>query len=137
MIFVMLFASLAPGISHALVSVTGNPSFTQKICVSKGSNAVVTQIVIKVKTTMGHALFTEFNSEQSLQTSNLHTVENHFAHCPFCANLHLDASLAKPHDLIVAKLAIEAQKADAHIILNGFLQPHFTPPSQAPPQNPT
>lgn len=128
-IFVMLFASLAPTISHALVSFTGNPSFTQKICASNG-----TKILIEVKTTMGRAILTALDSEQTAKNSNPQTAENHFEHCPFCAKLHMDAALPKPHDLIVAKLVIEAQKADAHARLNGFLQTHFTPPSQAPPQ---
>lgn len=129
MIFMMLFAVLAPTISHALVQYTGNPSFTQKICASNGA-----KIVIEVKTTMGRALFTTLDSEQTLKNSNPQTAENHFEHCPFCTNLHMDAALAKPHDLIIAKLVIEAQKADAHARLNGFLQTHFSPPSQAPPQ---
>ena len=127
---VMVFASLAPTVSHALVLFTGNQAFTQQICTSNG-----TKVVIQVKTTMGQQLATELTLNPSFtnQTSP-ESIEKHFEHCPFCTNLHMDVVLAKPHDLILAKLAIDAQKADIHEKLNGFFQAHFTPPSQAPPQ---
>lgn len=78
---VMLFASLAPTISHALVSFTGNPSFSQKICASNGRI-----ITIQVKTTIGKQLATELNTIPLSTSPKSQTAENHFEHCPFCLN---------------------------------------------------
>jgi hypothetical protein len=83
---VMVFASLAPTVSHALVSLTGNQSFTQKICTSNGS-----KVVIQVKTTMGKQLATELTLNP-VNSAKPQTAENHFEHCPFCLN-HTTAAL--------------------------------------------
>ena len=129
----MLFASLAPTVSHALVSMTGNSGFTQQICTTNAQGE--TTIVLQVKTTMGKQLATALTIKtDAVNAQDSHSVVSHFEHCPFCTNLHIDAVIAKPHDLIVAKLAIEAQKIATETKLNGLFQAHFIPPSQAPPQ---
>jgi hypothetical protein len=74
-IAVMVFASLAPTVSHALVSFTGNTSFSQKVCTISGNT-----IVIQVKTTLGKQLATALPVKGTAQQS----AENHFEHCPFC-----------------------------------------------------
>lgn len=76
---VMLFASLAPSVSHALAQVTGERSFIQEVCNSKGE-----KVVIQVTTTMGKQLTTEFSISKNSDKSN--TAEHHFKHCPFCLN---------------------------------------------------
>ena len=130
---VMLFASLAPTVSHALASFTGNTGFTQRICTTNAQGEAT--IVLQVKTTMGQQLSTALTIKaDALNVQDSQSINSHFEHCPFCTNLHVDALIAKPHDLIVAQLAIEAQKIATETKLNGFFQAHFLPPSQAPPQ---
>jgi len=131
----MVFASLSPAVSHALALFTGNQSFTQQICTSNGTIKQAPVLVIQVKTTMGQQLSTELILQPSFtnQTSQ-ESIEKHFEHCPFCTNMYMEATLPKAHDLIVEKLAIEAQKILVNTKLNGFFQTHFLPPRQAPPQ---
>jgi len=76
---VMLFASIAPSVSHALAKVAGERSFIQEVCNSKGE-----KVVIQVTTTMGKQLSTEFPVSKDSNKSN--TAEHHFKHCPFCLN---------------------------------------------------
>lgn len=78
---VMLFVSFAPTISHGLVVLTGNPSFSQSIC---GSNGRV--IRIQVKTIMGKQIVAEFTKTLLTTSPKSQTADNHFAHCPFCLN---------------------------------------------------
>lgn len=123
---VMVFASLAPTVSHALVSVTGNKAFTQQICTSNGS-----KVVIQVKTTMGKQLATELAIAGK---SASQTTENHFEHCPFCVNPHSTAYLPEANDLIIQTLAAEAQTIAEQAVVAVAFQPYLTPPSHAPPQ---
>lgn len=123
---VMVFASLAPTVSHALVNLTGNKAFTQQICTSNGS-----KVIIQVKTTMGKQLATEL----AIATKTTpQTTENHFEHCPFCVNPHSTAYLPKTNDLIIQTLEVEAQRVAEHAVIAVAFQPYLTPPSQAPPQ---
>lgn len=124
---VMVFASLAPTVSHALVTLTGNKAFTQQICTSNG-----TKVVIQVKTTMGQQLATELTLNSNLPKPQ--TTENHFEHCPFCTNPHSTVDLPKASDLIIQTLAVEAQKIAEQAVVAVAFQPYLTPPSQAPPQ---
>jgi len=89
---VMIFASLAPTVSHALALFTGNQSFTQKICISNGTDKQNSVVVIQVKTTMGQKLATEISLKPTFtnQTAPA-SIEKHFEHCPFC--LHYMAAL--------------------------------------------
>lgn len=121
----MVFASLAPTVSHALVNLTGNKAFTQQICTSNGA-----KVVIQVKTTMGKQLATELPIAGK---STSQTTENHFEHCPFCANPH-NTALPKTNDLIIQALESEAHTIAEHAVVAVAFQPYLTPPSQAPPQ---
>lgn len=123
---VMVFASVAPTVSHALVSLTGNKAFTQQICTSNGA-----KVVIQVKTTMGKQLATELTIANK-PTSQ--TTEDHFEHCPFCANPHSTVYLPKANDLIIQTLEAEAQTIAEHAVVAVAFQPYLSPPSQAPPQ---
>ena len=131
MMAVMVFASLAPAVSHALVNLTGNQSFNPKICTSNGSLIEKPIVVIQVKTTMGKRLLTEL----SVATNPVpQAAENHFEHCPFCANPQSANFLPKTTDLIIQTLEVEAQTiAERNVVAVAF-QPYHTPPSQAPPQ---
>ena len=123
----MVFASLAPTVSHALVNLTGNKAFTQQVCTSNG-----TKVVIQVKTTMGKQLATELTL--SSIPSKPQTAQNHFEHCPFCVNPHSTAYLPKANDLIIQTLEVEAHALAEHAVVAVAFQPYLTPPSQAPPQ---
>lgn len=122
---VMLFASFAPTISHALVLFTGNQSFTQQICSSDGKT-----VTIQVKTTMGKQLATAI---PLTATQAVDSFEQHFKHCPFCKELQAQAVIPSLQLPILAKL-----EAEAHRIVRST-KPVFVPnlslppPSQAPP----
>jgi hypothetical protein len=123
-LMVMIFASLAPAVSHALVSFTGNQSFSQRICTTGGST-----IVIKVKTTLGKQLATEL----PLKNFPKQSAESHFEHCPFCANPQTAYALPSLNALIIETLEAEAQNIAEHAKPLVAFQPFLTPPSQAPP----
>ncbi|MBA3696462.1 MAG: DUF2946 domain-containing protein [Methylotenera sp.] len=126
---VMVFASLAPAISHALASVTGNKSFTQKICTTNG-----TKVVIQVKTSMGQQLSTQLTIKPDLKNlADSQTAENHFEHCPFCANPQTAYTLPSLNALIVQTLDAQAQAIAEQAVPNVVFRPYLTPPSQAPP----
>ncbi len=121
---VMIFASLAPAVSHALVSFTGNPSFTQKICTTSGN-----PILIQVKTTLGQQLATEL----PVKGLPKQTAENHFEHCPFCLSHGANALLTSSHSNIeftsFGKFYFQAEYT-APVLLALHLSDH---PSRAPP----
>lgn len=75
-LFAIVFASLAPSVSHALAAQQGINSFAQEICSSDGK-----KITIQVVTTKGQLLQTglETQSDRSPVTITLH-----LNHCPFC-----------------------------------------------------
>jgi Protein of unknown function (DUF2946) len=125
-LFAIVFASLAPTISHALESTNG-VAFGQEVCAANGQ-----KITIQVLTTKGQQLATEFTA----QTSNDKTptgIQHHLQHCPFCANPSTDAALEAPHTPIIAILTAQAQQVSA---ITQTVLPRFSalpPPAQAPP----
>ena len=121
---VMVFASLAPSISQALVTFTGNQSFSQKICTTSGNS-----IVIQVKTTLGQQLATEL----PIKSFPKQTAENHFEHCPFCANPQTAYALPSLNALIIQTLEAEAQTIAEYVTPLVTFQPYLIPRSQAPP----
>jgi len=121
---VMVFASFAPSISQALVTFTGDQSFSQKICTTSGNT-----IVIQVKTTLGKQLATEL----PIKSLPKQTAENHFEHCPFCANPQTAYALPSLNALIIQTLEAEAQTIAEHAAPLVTFQPFLSPPSQAPP----
>lgn len=76
-LFAIVFASLAPSISHALAAQQGINSFAQEICSSDGK-----KITIQVVTTKGQQLQTGLDAQSS---SSPLTVSLHLNHCPFCS----------------------------------------------------
>lgn len=131
-LFAIVFASLAPSISHALAAQQGLNTFAQEVCTSDGK-----KITIQVATTQGRQLATEFNTNQlSAKPSNNKTptgIQHHLQHCPFCANPSTDAAIQAPHAPIVTLLAMQAEKLSAvtPIVLSCFYT--LPPPAQAPP----
>jgi Protein of unknown function (DUF2946) len=126
-LFAIIFASLAPSISHALAAQQGVNSFTQEVCSTNGK-----KITIQVITTKGQQLsaqFTAKNNSESLPK----TINHHLEHCPFCANPSTDAVLEAPHAPIIAILEVQAQHIAA---VSQVVLPRFSalpPPAQAPP----
>lgn len=123
-LFAIIFASLAPSISHALTSQNSFKSFSQEICNSTGG-----KIVIQVVTTKGQQLSAEFAVDQP--TPKL--IDIHVDHCPLCSNSLASGSLPATNMLIIALLTATAQQI-AHdatpMVVSRF---YVSPPSQAPP----
>jgi Protein of unknown function (DUF2946) len=125
-LFAIVFASLAPSISHALQANNG-AGFAQEICTTSGE-----KITIQVVTTKGQQLATEFSQPSS--SDKIPTgIQHHLQHCPFCANPSTDASLEAPHTPIIAILTAQAQQIS---VITKTVLPRFSalpPPAQAPP----
>ncbi len=125
--FAVLFASLAPSISHALVAQSGTNSFMQQVCTSDGK-----KITIQVVTTKGKQLATEFSVKPAGESSTK-SITHHLEHCPFCANPSTDAAIEAPHESLVIMLAVQAQQlaATSQPVFSSFSA--LPPPAQAPP----
>ena len=125
-LFAIVFASLAPSISHALAA-ANNTSFAQEICTTNG-----TKITIQVLTTKGKQLATELPA-QSTENKAPTNIQHHLQHCPFCANPSADVAIQAPHAPIVAFLTAQTEKqsAIAPVVFISFSS--LPPPSQAPP----
>jgi hypothetical protein len=125
-LFAIVFASLAPSISHAMQANSGK-GFAQEVCTTSGE-----KIIIQVVTTQGQQLATEL----SAQTSGDKTpagIQHHLQHCPFCANPGTDAAIEAPHAPIIAILTAQAQQIS---VTTQVVLPRFSalpPPAQAPP----
>lgn len=125
-LFAIVFASLAPTISHALAAQQGINSFAQQICTTDGKT-----ITIAVVTTKGKQLATELTTKE--QSPSPRTIVNHLNHCPFCANPSIDTALEAPHAIIINTLTAQAEQI---AISTQLALPRFSvlpPPAQAPP----
>lgn len=127
-LFAIVFASLAPGISHALAAKNGTNSFAQQVCTSDGK-----KVTIQVTTTQGQQLAAEFSVKatgKSLPQGINHPLE----HCPFCASHAIAAALPVSNLEIIALLEASAQKAAEYAAPFFANHTYVSPPSQAPPQ---
>jgi hypothetical protein len=126
-LFAIIFATLAPSISHALTAQQGTSSFTQEVCSTNGK-----KITIQVVTTKGQQFSAEFTTKNTGETAPK-SINHHLEHCPFCANPSTDAALEAPHAPIIAILDAEAQQISAisQVVLTRFSV--LPPPAQAPP----
>ena len=120
----IVFASLAPGISHALAATNGT-SFAQEICTSNGQ-----KISIQVITSQGQQLTTEFAINKSEAPKN---ITMHLEHCPFCASHAVAAGLNNSNLEITAILEMTVQKAAKYAAPVVASCHYKSPPSQAPP----
>lgn len=125
-LFAIVFASLAPSISHALQA-NSSAGFAQEVCTTSGE-----KITIQVLTTKGQQLATELPAQTS-QNKSPTGIQHHLQHCPFCANPSTDAAIQAPHAPIIAILAAQAQHiaATSQVVLPRFSV--LPPPAQAPP----
>lgn len=127
MLAVMLFVSLAPAVSQALASWTGNQSFVQKICTSDGK-----KVVIQVKTTMGKQLSTELNVKPSIKSVN---DDRHLAHCVFCSNPPTQDAIPNTIPFIMQVLEAQAWQVTASAVTPVYQHLELLPPSQGPPNS--
>ena len=126
-LFAMLFAGLAPSISHALSVQNGQNAFAQEICTTGGK-----VVKVQVFTTKGQQRIAEFSINQPLNPTSP-SVSFHLEHCPFCANASIDVAVQAANTTILAILTAKAQQLS---VINHQVYPHFSPlppPAQAPP----
>jgi hypothetical protein len=125
-LFAIVFASLAPSISHALQANSGE-GFEQEVCTTNGE-----KITIQVLTTKGQQLATELPAQTS-QSKSPTGIQHHLQHCPFCANPSTDTALQAPHAPIIAFLTVQTEKQAAitPVVFSSFSP--LPPPAQAPP----
>jgi hypothetical protein len=126
-LFAIVFASLAPSISHALAAQQGINSFAQEICNSQGQT-----ITIQVMTTKGQQIATNLNADEQDGQSPASLVL-HLNHCPFCANPNAQVGIEPPQALIITLLTTQAQQLA--IVTQPVIQRFsvLPPPAQAPP----
>jgi hypothetical protein len=126
-LFAIVFASIAPSVSHAIATQQGINSFAQEVCTSNGK-----KIAIQVMTTKGQLIATNLTVDEAGSQSIASLVE-HLNHCPFCANPNAPVGIEPPQALIITLLALQAQQ---HTALAQPVIPSFSalpPPAQAPP----
>lgn len=113
----VVFASLAPSISHAFPAKNNQPTLLQELCSAQGAKRFIA-VDLAVDT-------------QKAPSQNQAAM--HFEHCPYCA-MHA-GSVAIPASSIALFLAeINAPKhiqIDVQVLPSAFYQ--VTPPSHAPP----
>ncbi len=126
-LFAIVFASLAPSISHALVAQQGTNTFSQELCASDGK-----KITIQVVTSKGQQLATEL-SKQSSSDKVPTGIQHHLQHCSFCANPSTDAAIQAPHASIIVLLAAQAKKQAVGVFVHFTSFSTLPPPAQAPP----
>ncbi len=124
-LFAIVFASLAPSISHAIAAQNGNNSFTQEICSSNGK-----KISIQVQTTKGQQLSVDFALKQAPEPKN---IVMHLEHCPFCGSHFSAVALPTNNAVIIAQLALTAQKVAEYSVPVFASHTYVSPPAQAPP----
>jgi hypothetical protein len=124
----IVFASLAPSISHAIAVQNNTNNFLQEVCTSNGK-----KVTIQVTTTKGQQLAAEFSVKKSSESAPKN-VGMHLEHCPFCASPAIAATLPASNLEIIALLEATAQNV-AKYAAPVVVARHFkSPPSQAPPQ---
>jgi hypothetical protein len=87
-LFAIVFASLAPSISHALASQSNARSFLQEVCSASGQKLY---IQVQVVTTKGKQLQAGLDLKPEQQPI---TFSHHMEHCPFCHAGMMDVVLA-------------------------------------------
>jgi hypothetical protein len=75
-LFAIVFASLAPSISHALANQNGTQGFMQAICGVGGQ-----KLYIQVVTTQGQSIQATLDTKPGSQPVS---INHHLNHCPFC-----------------------------------------------------
>lgn len=116
-ILAVVFASLAPSISHAFSTKNNQPALLQALCSAQG---------VKRFVALDLAVDTQKSPSQNQAAM-------HFEHCPYCAN-HVGSVgiVSTSIALFLAEInATEHIQVDASVLPTSFYQ--VTPPSHAPP----
>jgi Protein of unknown function (DUF2946) len=124
-LFAIVFASLAPSVSHAVAAQNGSNSFTQEVCSASGKT-----ISIQVLTTKGQQLALEFAVKSAPKPASM---VMHLEHCPFCGGHFSAATLPASNAIIIAQLAVTAQKTAEYASPVFTNHSYVSPPAQAPP----
>ena len=128
-LFAIMFASLAPSISHAIAAQNVSNSFTQEVCSASGKT-----ISIQMLTSKGQQLFVDFAVKQSAQQSTPpKNIAMHLEHCPFCGGHFVAAALPASNAIVIAQLALTAQKVAEYAVPVFAIHSYVSPPAQAPP----
>ena len=125
--FLVVFASLAPSVTHALAT-HSNGSFLQEICSSNGTKKIVIQTI----TTHGQQLTAEFDTKNTNE-NNPASTSLHLEHCPFC-NVGIANGVVAPNNAWILMLAEQAKSIEFNYITP--IQPRYTQsahPTRAPP----
>lgn len=125
-LFAILFASLAPSISHALQANSG-AGFVQEICTTSGE-----KITIQVLTTKGQQVAAEFSVKKSTDTAPA-GIQHHLNHCPFCAAGAVNALPASQHAAVIVLLETVAKQITLQPASLVKTYRFTSPPSHAPP----
>jgi hypothetical protein len=125
-LFAILFASVAPSISHALTSQSGQRNFLQEVCGVGGQ-----KLIIQVLTTKGQALEAALDTQPGSQPASINL---HLQHCPFChagvANIAIPSRNAT-FDFYLAQQLSE-HRADFQTPVFSTI-PQSAHPARAPP----
>lgn len=102
----MMFASLAPSVSHALAGQGSQASFMQEIC-GKGGQKLFIQVV----TTQGKQIQTSFDIKPDQQSKS---ISQHMTHCPFCSAgvADMDMPIPNPAYALYLEAIADAQVVD-------------------------
>ena len=125
-LFAIVFASLAPSISHALSSHHDPKGFIQEICSTGGK-----KLYIQVVTTQGKALQAGLDLKPGSQPASIH---HHMDHCPFCHAGVADLVIPSRNPAFELYLAqqISQQRFDyVNLVVTDTIQTAY--PSRAPP----
>jgi len=122
----VLFASLAPSVSHALAGQSRTSSYIQEICGVAGK-----KLFIQVITTQGNVIETGLSIKPSDHSK---TITHQIDHCPFCHAGVSDVAVLEYNPAFIAYLEVLENVVRVDDIV--FVQPqilHSAHLSRAPP----
>ncbi len=127
-LIVMVFASLAPTLSHAFANNTGPKNVWQEICTLQGTKRIAAGFTLNSKDSALSSSSNPASNPSSMPTAM------HFEHCPFCLNHATPA--ASP---AVDNLSLTLLDTGKFYLQPNYLAPVLTAlllsdhPSRAPP----
>jgi hypothetical protein len=125
--FLVLFASLAPTVSHAMAARNGINTITQEICSTSG----IKKIVVQTVTTKGQQVTATFNGK----SNNTPEAALHLEHCPFCSANASHISIAPQTPAWVAMVEAQAEAVNQDFVVPAHADPLLNAHlSRAPPQ---
>ena len=107
-LFAIVFASLAPSVSHALAGQGSQASFVQEICGTGGE-----KLYIQVVTTQGKQIQASFDIKPDQQSKS---ISQHMSHCPFCHAGEADTDLPMRNPAFALYLEAIADAQDFHYL---------------------